>query len=168
MPWSPGERQVEGRCLLGLPVRIRISACSSTQKIRQQWRPAAAEGGVGRCGGPWPRVPHSTVHQSWRAVVRCHGWAGQGGPPGVLPMSEPAVEAGARAAVGSLLAAQAAVRLRGGEAGTMMFTTNVKGAELCLRGRRRTVAPRRGTRTNQPAAELFAPPASVTARLRQC
>ena len=52
-------------------------------------------------------------------------------PPGDVA-SEPAVELARPAAAGLMSAAQAAVRLSGGDWGTMIWTTKVKGALLCL------------------------------------
>ena len=53
-------------------------------------------------------------------------------PPGEVA-SEPVVELARPAAAGLMSAAQAAVRLSGGDWGTMIWTTKVKGALLCLR-----------------------------------
>lgn len=61
----------------------------------------------------------------------------QGGvTPGEVA-SEPVVELARPAAAGLMSAAQAAVRLSGGDCGTMIWTTKVKGALLCLHVRRR-------------------------------
>ena len=53
-------------------------------------------------------------------------------PPGEVA-SEPVAELALPAAAGLMSAAQAAVRLSGGDCGTMIWTTKVKGALLCLR-----------------------------------
>ena len=73
------------------------------------------------------------------AARRHTGVAGRSGarvPQGSLPpgdvASEPVVELARPAAAGLMSAAQAAVRLSGGDWGTMIWTTKLKGALLCL------------------------------------
>lgn len=119
MAKSPGECGVEGTRPLCFGVRVCIACCTRINAHSADAR-CTAEECTGFIGSLQTKRQEAGLDET-----------NQDGAPGEVA-SEPVTEPALPASAGLMSADHAEVRLSGGDCGTMIWTTKVNGALLCL------------------------------------